>query len=144
VVGDGARLDELKAEATNRRLHNVIFTGRLSKDQMPAAWSVLDACLIHLQKQPLFQTVIPSKMFEAMGMEIPILMAVEGEAMDIVGRAGAGLPVEPENAASLIAGFEELLEKGRSGVGTSGREFVLRHFDRDALAEKYLGILKKV
>ncbi len=144
LVGDGARLDALREEAKARRLENVVFVGRLPKDEMPEAWSALDVCLIHLQKQPLFQTVIPSKMFEAMGMEVPILMGVEGEAMDIVREAGAGIPVEPENAEDLVSRIEEIQGRGGESLGKAGRGFVARRFDRDALAAEYLVILGEV
>lgn len=142
IVGDGARLDDLRAKASARGLANLVFTGRLPKEDMPAAWSVLDACLIHLRKSELFETVIPSKMFEAMGMEIPILMGVRGEAAELVAEAGAGIPIEPEDAGELIEGFGRLLAEGKEGYGRAGREYVSRSFDRDALAEAYLGLLR--
>jgi glycosyltransferase involved in cell wall biosynthesis len=142
IVGDGARADELRREAQARGLENLIFTGRLDKAEMPAAWSSLDVCLIHLKKSDLFKTVIPSKMFEAMGMEIPILMGVEGEALDIVLDAGAGIPVEPDDARSLLEGCRKIFGESEARYGRAGREFVTRRFDRDALAADYLEILK--
>ncbi len=141
MVGDGARLDELKAAAAAKGLANLVFTGRLPKSDMPKAWSVLDVCLIHLRKSELFRTVIPSKMFEAMGMGIPILMGVEGEAMELVERAGAGLAVEPGSADSLVAGCETMAAQGPRRYGDAGREFVAKYFDRDALAADYLRLL---
>ena len=144
VVGDGARADELREEAESKGLDNVVFTGRLAKNEMPAAWSALDLCLIHLRKSGLFQTVIPSKIFEAMGMGIPILMGVEGEAMGLVEEAGAGLAMDPGNVESLLAGCEALLNGPSAAYGEAGRRFVVRRFDRDALASDYLEVLKRV
>jgi glycosyltransferase involved in cell wall biosynthesis len=140
-VGDGARLDGLREEARRKGLGNLVFTGRLAKEEMPAAWSVLDACLIHLRKTELFQTVIPSKMFEAMGMEIPILMGVQGEALDLVLESGAGIPVEPDNADSLLAACRKIFSEGGKTYGEAGRKFVIQRFDRDALATQYLNVL---
>lgn len=142
IVGDGARCDELREQAAKSGLHNVVFTGRLSKDAMPMAWSALDVCLIHLRKSDLFQTVIPSKMFEAMGMEVPILMGVQGEALDIVLEAGAGIPVEPDNPDSLLEGCRAVFEGGGEKYGKSGRAFVSRRFNRDVLAADYATVLK--
>ncbi len=141
VVGDGARLDDLKEEASKRGLDNLVFTGRLPKEQMPAAWSALDACLIHLRKTDLFQSVIPSKMFEAMGMGVPILMGVKGEALDLVQGAGAGIPVEPDDADSLLKACRRILSEGGKRYGEAGRAFVARRFDRDNLAREYLEML---
>jgi glycosyltransferase involved in cell wall biosynthesis len=144
VVGDGARSEALREEARARGLDNVVFTGRRSKAEMPAAWASLDICLIHLRKSELFQTVIPSKMFEAMGMGIPILMGVQGEALEIVREAGAGIAVEPDNPESLIEGCRALYSESASGHGESGLRFVRKRFNRDALADEYLRVLTKV
>jgi hypothetical protein len=59
------------------------------KEEIARYWALLDAAIIHLRRTPLFETVIPSKIFEAMGMGVPLLMGVKGEA------AGAGI-VEAE------------------------------------------------
>lgn len=144
IVGDGARCDELKEEAGRRGLANVVFTGRLPKEDMPRAWASLDACLIHLRKSDLFRTVIPSKMFEAMAMEIPILMGVEGEALDLVLEAGAGIAVEPGDSGSLLAGCERIFAGEAGAFGRAGRAFVARRFNRDALASRYLEVLRSV
>ena len=141
IVGDGARLDDLRAQASTQGLDNVVFTGRLPKEEMPAAWSSLDACLIHLRKSELFETVIPSKMFEAMGMEIPILMGVAGEAAELATQAAAGLTIPPEDDGALIEGFARIVAEGNGGYGRAGRAFVARAFDRDALAKDYLDLL---
>lgn len=144
IVGDGARCDALRAEAEAQGLDNVVFTGRLDKAEMPLAWSSLDVCLIHLRKSPLFQTVIPSKMFEAMGMEVPILMGVEGESLDLVLEAGAGVAVAPDDPEALVEGCRRLFGEDAAVYGRSGREFVARRFDRDALASRYLDVLDDV
>ncbi len=59
---------------------------------MPEMIAACDACLVHLRKAELFETVIPSKIFEIMAMSVPIIMGVRGQAREIVlaagGRAG--------------------------------------------------------
>lgn len=50
----------------------------------------------------LFASVIPSKLVEAMGMGLPILLSLpEGEATALVCRAGAGIQVPPERPREL-------------------------------------------
>ncbi|HEY8376727.1 MAG TPA: glycosyltransferase family 4 protein [Nannocystis sp.] len=144
IVGDGARHDELRETACARGLHNIVFTGRLGRDDIPVAWAALDACLIHLRRSALFRTVIPSKMFEAMGMGIPILMGVEGEARDLVLAARAGLPVEPDDPDSLVRACDQLFAGDSPALASSAREFVARHFDRDILARDYLDLLQRL
>jgi colanic acid biosynthesis glycosyl transferase WcaI len=102
-VGAGAERDMLVETARARGLTNVIFANSQPKDAMPAVWSVLDVALVHLKDSPAFAEVIPSKIFEAMAMGLPILFAApEGEATDLVNRHGAGLTV-PAGAPDALA-----------------------------------------
>jgi glycosyltransferase involved in cell wall biosynthesis len=66
---------------------------------------------------------------------------VQGEALDLVIQAKAGLAVEPENDGQLIERFSQILDQGPEEFGQSGIEFVTRCFDRRNLAEAYLNTL---
>ncbi len=91
-VGAGAERQMLLDEATRRGLPNVVFKGMQPKEMMPRIWSLCDVALVHLKDDPAFAEVIPSKIFEAMGMGLPLLLvAPEGEASRIVLNDGAGL-----------------------------------------------------
>ncbi|MGB0574741.1 MAG: glycosyltransferase family 4 protein [Alphaproteobacteria bacterium] len=110
-AGPGAARDGLIQEAKERELTNVVFIPPQPKDRMPAIWSLCDVALVHLKNSPVFAEVIPSKIFEAMGMGLPVLIAApDGEATAIVEKAGAGLVVPPEDANALIAATERFLD----------------------------------
>ncbi len=146
AVGDGAVRAELEEQARREGLDNVRFTGRQPKESMPDFLALTDACLVHLRKTGLFETVMPSKIFEAAGMARPIVIGVNGEARRLVEKAGAGVAIEPEDDAALAATLIRLAdhpEEGRA-MGEQGCAYVLEHFDRDKLAEDYLNILKPV
>ena len=101
-VGAGARREELIAESKQLELGNVVFVPSQPKDRMPAFWSLCDVALVHLRNTLLFQTVIPSKIFEAMGMGLPVLLVCpEGEASRIVIGEAAGIWVPPEDPVAL-------------------------------------------
>ncbi|MCC6587591.1 MAG: glycosyltransferase family 4 protein [Bryobacterales bacterium] len=103
-VGPGAERDKLISHAQRLDLDNVIFVPPQPKDCMPNYWSVCDVALVHLKDTPLFETVIPSKIFEAMGMGKPILLvAPEGEASRIVLSEQAGVHVPPANPVALAS-----------------------------------------
>ena len=107
-LGDGASKAELMARAEALRLRNVLFVDSVPKDQVARYWSVLDASIIHLKNSDLFRTVIPSKLFECMGMGVPVLHGVQGESAEIVRREGIGIVFEPGDAASLVAAIRKL------------------------------------
>jgi hypothetical protein len=101
--------------------------------------------IIHLQRTELFTTVIPSKLFECMGMGIPVLHGVAGESADIVRREGVGVVFEPENVQELVDGLLEL--KRDVALRASLRQAGLKaagHYDRTALAQRMLGVLRDV
>ena len=54
-----------QAAAKHALLDNVVFTGRVPKAEVPDLIASMDACLVHLCRQRLFRTVIPTKIFEA-------------------------------------------------------------------------------
>jgi hypothetical protein len=110
LLGDGARKRALQAEAMRRGLANVAFLSTVSKDEVPRYWSLLDASIIHLKREPLFRTVIPSKLFESMAMGIPVLHGVEGESARIVLDHGVGRCFEPGNGASLAHAVRSLAD----------------------------------
>ena len=147
LVGDGARRAELQEAAERRALDDtVIFTGRQTRDEVPYILAASNACLIHLRGCDLFGSVIPSKIFETMAMQRPIVMGVKGQARDIVLNAGAGLLMEPDSAASLAEAVETLADAPElcERLGANARSYVERHFNRDHLAAEYLHLLGSV
>lgn len=101
-AGAGAARDNLIAAAAARGLDNMVFLPMQPKARMPDVWSLCDVALIHLKNDPAFAEVIPSKIFEAMAMGLPLLIAAPpGEATEIVAAEGAGLVVPAEDPGAL-------------------------------------------
>ena len=144
LVGDGARRNELLQRRDQMGLKNVIMVKQLPKERMPALWSISDVSLVLLRRSDLFKAVIPSKIFESMAMQRPIVLGVEGEVKKIIEEAGAGIAIEPENAAQLAQAVERLREHPEQGarMGQQGRDYVARHFDRVVLARRYENVME--
>lgn len=101
-VGAGARREFVENLVHEKLLPNVIMLPAQPKEHMAALWSIHDLALIPLANHSLFTSVIPSKMFEAMAMGIPILMSIpEGEATNLLTECGAGVVVPPEQPAIM-------------------------------------------
>jgi glycosyltransferase involved in cell wall biosynthesis len=104
LVGTGAERASLIGESERLGLKNVTFIPAQPKEIMPNAWSLCNIALVHLKNAPLFRTVIPSKIFEAMGMGLPILLvAPEGEASQIVQQERVGLYIPAEDPKGLAS-----------------------------------------
>lgn len=142
-LGDGARKEALKQMAAEKKLDNVVFIDSVPKADVARYWSLLDVSVIHLKKTDLFTTVIPSKLFESMGMGLPVLHGVEGESADIVREEGAGIPFEPENADELCAALQRL--KSNPAELDEFRARCLKgaqNYDRTNLALRMMKILE--
>jgi glycosyltransferase involved in cell wall biosynthesis len=108
-AGPGAERERLIAETQRRALANVVFLAPQPKERMPEVWSLCDVALVHLKDSPVFAEVIPSKIFEAMGMGLPILLAApKGEASRLVEGEGVGLTIAPEDPAALAEAVRRL------------------------------------
>jgi colanic acid biosynthesis glycosyl transferase WcaI len=111
-VGAGAERDDLMNYAATNNLNNVKFIPAQAKNTMPNYWSLCNVALVHLKNDPVFAEVIPSKIFEAMGMGLPILLAApKGEASAIITEEKVGLWVLPEAPAALAAAVQTLVEQ---------------------------------
>jgi colanic acid biosynthesis glycosyl transferase WcaI len=143
VVGTGAEEAELADKSRREGLTNVIFVGAVSKSEVREYWKLCDVALVLLRDAPLFRHVIPSKIFEAMGMARPILLGVRGESERILLESGAGITIPPEAAPALAQALGEMAEhRDRCiGMGSRGRQYVELHYSREVLASAMLAEL---
>jgi glycosyltransferase involved in cell wall biosynthesis len=144
VVGDGAEREFLEHELTRRGLSSVVYAGSVDRREVIRYWQLLDVAAVMLRDLPVFRTVLPSKIFEAMATARPIILGVRGEAEQLVAEAAAGLCIAPEDSAALAAAVRELADspvKARA-LGESGRAFVESHLNRDHLAMQMLEELR--
>lgn len=101
-VGAGAHRDALMTYAKKNNLTNVKFIPAQPKEKILNFWSICNVALVHLKNDPVFAEVIPSKIFEAMGMGLPILLAApEGEASAIIKQDQVGIWVPAEEPKAL-------------------------------------------
>ena len=144
-LGSGAEKRNLLDLKEKLDLKNVTMLDPVSKLEVKRYISILDIALINLRKSELFTTVIPSKIFENAGMEIPILMGVNGEARQIVESYQAGLCFEPESEEDfsrklhLLLSDPVLYEQCKAGCRKLAHDF-----DRKQLAKRMLNIIKEV
>ena len=143
ILGDGARKESLKQLAKDKMLKNLIFIDTVSKAEVADYWSLLDISIIHLKKDPLFEKVIPSKLFECMAMGIPVLHGVSGESADIVTQHQVGKIFKSEDSLDLA---EQIICMHQSKVGLDAIKAngvtASKTYDRAFLAAKVLSCLK--
>ena len=139
-IGSGPEKDKLIQMKNELKLTNVFFLEAISKKEMPAILKTVNASIIPLRKLDLFLGAIPSKIFECLAMEVPILLGVNGEARGLfIDKGNAGLYFEPENPDELALAINVLIQdKSRAiQLGKNGRHFVNEHFNRNNIAAHF-------
>jgi glycosyltransferase involved in cell wall biosynthesis len=146
LAGGGAERARLEERVTRAALDNVRLIPRQPKERVPALLRACDVTLIPLRNQPVFSTVVPSKLFEAMAYGLPVLMSVpDGEATALVRAAGCGECLPPEDPRALASAVRRL--HGAPGLLAEYRARGLAaapRYSRREQAERLLGVLERV
>ena len=108
MLGGGVEVNRLKQRTVDLKLHNVLFLPPVPMTEVGTLLHAADALLVHLRKDPLFEISIPSKTQAYMAVGKPLLMAVDGDAADLVLLSEGGVVAESENAKALADAAEGL------------------------------------
>jgi glycosyltransferase involved in cell wall biosynthesis len=146
IMGEGSERARLERKATEMQLSNLIFKSFVPHDRVISYLSALDTSIVHLKPDPVFKTVIPSKIFEAMALGVPIIHAVEGESAEIIEAAGAGICVPSGNAQSIADGARRLSQSPEEllRMTAAGQQAARSQYDRRILAAKITDVLGSI
>lgn len=142
-IGDGAEKKNIIKLAHEMEVNNVTFIDPVKKSEIATYLSALDVALVPLKKSTTFESVIPSKIFESVAMNIPILLGVDGETRKIIETYHSGIYFEPENENDFI----EKLKAIKSQILSDKKKYdqgcqkMALDFDRQNLAKQMLETL---
>jgi colanic acid biosynthesis glycosyl transferase WcaI len=120
MLGGGVEVGRLQTRALEMKLGNVVFLPQMPMPEVGTVLAAADVLLVHLRKDPLFEITIPSKTQAYMAVGKPLLMAVNGDAADLVKRAKCGLTSESENPYDLADAVDALAAMPADELKTMG------------------------
>lgn len=140
LVGDGPRREMLKQRASKLGVNqHVVFTGSIPFTEVAPYYSVIDLFVIPRINERAGRLVSPMKPFEAMSMEIPILVSDLPALTEIVAdgrgfayraedpadmaRVAVQLAKDPESLKQAVATAAEWVRRERTWAA-AGRAFV--------------------
>lgn len=126
LIGNGVEAERIRTRVQDEHLGNVRLIPRMPLQQVNAVLANSDVLLIHLVRSPLTRVAIPQKLQAYLAAGRPILLAGEGDALDLFRQTGAGLACDPENAESLaqtVSHFMQLNAAERQEMGQQGLRF---------------------
>jgi colanic acid biosynthesis glycosyl transferase WcaI len=100
-VGGGTETERLKQRSIIENISNAVFIPQMPMAEVGEVLKLSDLLLVHLKKDPLFEITVPSKTQAYMAMGMPVLMAVAGDAAELVQKAECGGVAISEDVASL-------------------------------------------
>jgi glycosyltransferase involved in cell wall biosynthesis len=137
-LGDGPEKTRLQAVSIDKKLNNVRFLDTEPASRMPEILTAIDISLVPLKRHDLFRGALPSKLFEAMGSGVPVIVGIDGEARSLVELSGGGLVVEPDNSEDLARAV--LLLHGdptlRQSLGARGRAYIHEFYNREKITQQ--------
>lgn len=141
-VGDGPQKQELIELASSLNLRNIKFLDPVEKKAMPALVALADICLIPLKIY--LPGAVPSKLYEAMASEKPVILIAEGEAAEIVSSAVAGVVVHPGDIDGLANAIVRLIDNPdeAKAMGKAGRKAVELYYDRRNIVDGFAEFLR--
>lgn len=138
VIGDGGRRQALEQALLAAHVDNVQLRAPLGRPELMRAYDDADVLLLHLGRQPAFEKVLPSKVFEYAAMGKPVLAGVAGYAARFVREeiSNAAVFAPGDVAAALNAlGSLTLADRPRPEfVAKFARSQIARDMADDVLA----------
>jgi colanic acid biosynthesis glycosyl transferase WcaI len=147
LAGDGKEKPKVEARLKELGIRNVSIRPPIEKRNTRAFYNSCDICLVPLAAVPIFSETVPSKIFEIMACERPVVASVAGESARIVEKSGGGVVSPPEDARAMADAIMDLAGRSpaeRRLMGERGRAFVIRSYSRESLATRYLDVLDSV
>ena len=145
-IGTGPMETELRELATRLAADNVRFLGTIPYHEVGPVSSLADVLLVSLRDLPFFASTIPGKTQVALASGRPVIMAVAGDAADIVRQADAGLLCRPDDEVALAEALERaygLDETELDAMGARGRAYYVRELSLDQGARRIAALLEQ-
>jgi len=140
-IGDGAEKVNLLNHSSSLENKNFTFLDSVPKKKIMDYISLSDYALVNLKKSDEFKNVIPSKIFENIGMYKPILLGVEGEAKSLIEKYNIGICYTPEDEKSFLKALNQIGEILNDKFYLNCDE-MMKDFNRDIIAKKMINFIQ--
>lgn len=145
LVGDGRCFEELKKQTLDYSLQEkVIFTGRVSHDEVEKYYSLIDITPFPRKGSLVCELTSPLKPFEAMAMEKCVVASNVAALSEIIKDRKTGMLFQKDNVNDLAKVLEYLLDnpEQRKELSKLGRHWVIEERDWDKQAQKIYNLYK--
>ena len=142
LIGDGSELRALREEAAGAGLDRVHFVPSMPKEALRAWLGSAMAMVLTLKPVPVFDSVSPNKLFDALAAGLPVIQTTQGWIRSLLADHDCGITVDPRQPAALaeaMVGLADDRARRDRMVGNARR--VAAEFATDGLADRMLETL---
>lgn len=144
LIGDGPLKETLNAKILKYNLKNVEILEYQKKENLFKIISECDLGLITYEINDTFRKNIPSKIFDYMFLEKPVLINLEGEASKMISSGSFGFELETNDPKEFYLKISEIISNRieLKTRGINGFNFLKENFDKKILLEKLNKIIE--
>lgn len=147
IVGDGMARKDVEKEVKKRGLvENFFFEGLKPKDDIPKYTNIADALYSSLVKTDFLEATIPAKIPSYLPAGKPIVLSMNGAAIDLINDIGCGLTSPAQDAKALADNLEKLYNMTptqRKQMGSKAKTFHFKYFERNIVLHRLLDYIQK-
>lgn len=137
IVGDGSELENLKKEAAEKHLENVVFYGRKASSEMPRYYAHADAMLVTLMDDPFISLTLPGKVQTYMAAGKPIIASAVGETRLVIDEAKCGYCAKANDAQALADAVKKFMHSdNKVRLGKNARIYYEQHFSKRTFMDR--------
>lgn len=141
IVGDGMSRDEVEKQVTDKELSgSFIFEGSHPMEMMPKYADIADVLVGCLVKSELLEATIPAKVMSYIALGKPIVLAMDGEARELINSTiKCGFAGPTENSAQLADNIQKIYgmsSSKRDELGKRAEKYHFAHLERSIVLSK--------
>jgi glycosyltransferase involved in cell wall biosynthesis len=145
LVGDGMQRKAIEQSIKDMMLYNCLLHQAVPKKEARFYINAADICLVTLLDIPLFTGALPTKLFDYMACNKPILCGVSGEAKRLIDDAQSGLTFAPNDEKQLADLIIQTLE-GQHATSVTAKdsiEFIKNNYGATQMNELIEALILK-
>ncbi|MEG0630587.1 MAG: glycosyltransferase family 4 protein [Christensenellaceae bacterium] len=146
IYGDGDQKEELEKTARDKGIDNVMFGGRIKKQDIPSLLSYADVNVLNYQDVPIWKYGgSQSKLFDYLASGKPVLTNIH-MGYSLLERYDCGYATQNQSVDAFVDGvlhFYNMPKEQREAMGNRARK-VAEDYDQPILVEQLLDVFGKV
>ena len=147
IIGEGAEKTYLKRKAKKLSLENVIFRHYQAEETLRYVFSSSSVSVL-LFKSKLSHSMVPSRLYSFMACGRPVIASIDEDcsAARIIEKSGCGTVIDIRDREAIGKAILDLYNNPEKAklMGRKGREYIVNHFSRKLMTDKYNTLIKSL